>query len=114
MINAVLPTLFEKCYSIDLNSRHGAVLSIGEILFALSEIAEEKQTKIKNILDSEIVDSSKKLIPNFRERLYFRGMGGELMRQACSDFIEKCSLAHMPFHGCYVIGEVIKIKKERK
>jgi hypothetical protein len=45
------------------------------------------------------------LVPTFRQRQQFRGVGGELMKQACSLLIEKCSLAGMPFHSHPVIGK---------
>jgi len=40
------------------------------------------------------------------QRQQFRGVGGELMKQACLLLIEKCSLADMPFHNHPVIGKL--------
>jgi hypothetical protein len=46
------------------------------------------------------------LVPTFMQRQQFRGVGGELMKQACLLLIEKCSLAGMPFHNRPVIGKL--------
>lgn len=104
MIKSILPQLFEKAISIDLNARHGSVLAIGEILHALSMITIQKGMKLKEFVGDDLIDKAKNLIPLFKERLYFRGIGGELMKLACSSFIENCSYAHMPFHNLDVLG----------
>ncbi|KAF5295539.1 hypothetical protein FQR65_LT10402, partial [Abscondita terminalis] len=109
VIKTVLPDLFKKTVSIDLNVRHGAVLAIGECVYAISKIAENQKRLIDIMLGNEIVELIKAMIPNFQERFYFRGMGGELMRQACCNFIEKCSLARMPFHNCGVLDEWLRL-----
>ncbi|KAB0802179.1 hypothetical protein PPYR_04365 [Photinus pyralis] len=112
MVQTVLGNLFKKTESIDLNRRHGAVLAIGEIIYALSKLAEEQNLKLETLLGPDLIESAQNLIPNFQERFYFRGLGGELMRHACCDFINKCSLAHMPFHGHCVIDEWLKLLNE--
>ncbi|KAK4882052.1 hypothetical protein RN001_005371 [Aquatica leii] len=112
MIKTVLPALLEKTTSIDLNIRHGAVLAIGETVYAISKIAKDRQVQIEDMLGNKIVDTIQTLIPSFQERFYFRGMGGELMRQACCDLIEKCSLARMPFHDSHVLDEWLKLINE--
>lgn len=105
MFQIALPQLFTKAKTIDLNARHGAVLAIGEILNSLSTVARDK------FIENELLDDCKTLIPIFQERLYFRGLGGELMRQACSSFIQNCSLAKLPFHGLGVIGKLERRSK---
>lgn len=103
MIVRVLPELFGRCKTIDLNARHGAVLAIGEIFKALAV-----ERKISNVGD-DLLGECKDLVGFFQERLYFRGLGGELMRQACSSFIQNCSVAKMPFHNS---DDVIGINKK--
>lgn len=105
MSDSVLKILLEKTKSIDLNSRHGAVLSVGEILHSLSLIARDSNQSIQDILAADIIEEVCQLIPNFRKRQQFRGLAGELMKQACAPFIEKCSAAMMPFHGREIIGD---------
>lgn len=107
MLNTVLPSLFKKCQSMDLNSRHGSTLAIGEVLHAISELCNSGD--IEQYLGNDILNFVKNLIPMYNERLYFRGMGGELMKLACSDLIHKCSLSHLPFHGENVIGTLYRL-----
>lgn len=109
IIKNSIPRLFDKVNSIDLNARHGAVIAIGEILHSLSIVCQS-ENKNFNELIGHLLEKIKDLIPRFRERLYFRGMGGELMKQACCDFIEKCSLAHVPFHGMEIIGKDLSLR----
>lgn len=109
VINIVLPELFNKSKSIDLNCRHGSVLSIGEVLYALSEVAKSKNMKVEDYIGSSLIETTANLIPFFKERLYFRGMGGELMKQACSDFIQKCSLAQLPFYQDDITGSFLVV-----
>lgn len=105
MAQKVLPALFDQAYSINLNGRHGAVTAIGQIVHALSVVAEKKELKIGEFLNDDIVGKLRGLVGIFRTKLYFKGMGGELMKQACCSFIEKCSQASLPFHGEPVLGE---------
>ncbi|XP_069674548.1 tubulin-specific chaperone D [Periplaneta americana] len=105
MAEAVLRILLEKASSIDLNTRHGSVMAIAEILHALSLVARENGSKIQDTVGLGIVEQVRDLVPNFRERQQFRGLGGELMKQACSLLIEKCSLSLMPFHNCPIIDD---------
>ncbi|KAF7283125.1 hypothetical protein GWI33_001275 [Rhynchophorus ferrugineus] len=95
-LSHVLPVLFEKTESIDLNCRHGAVLSIGHIVNAVFPLCK---------LSNDLLLKVKKLIPQFQEKFYFRGLGGELMKQACCDFIERCSMVKLPFHNDPVIDD---------
>ncbi|KAL1505707.1 hypothetical protein ABEB36_005211 [Hypothenemus hampei] len=106
MIEKVLITLFDKTESIDLNCRHGSVIAIGHIIYALSKLNINKE-----LLEVHI-NKVKDLIPKFRHHLYFRGLGGELMKQACSDFIEKCSLAKLRFDDDAIISEWLSLLNE--
>ena len=103
MVETVLPILFDKTESIDLNCRHGSLLAIGHIIHALSKLENNEHSKLSHSLLLKVGN----VIPQFQEKLYFRGLGGELMKQACSDLIEKCSLAHLPLHNAAVIGKLV-------
>lgn len=48
-----------------------------------------------------------KIVPTLQERLMYRGMGGEYMRQATAVLVEKCSLAMLPLHGNDILGEAV-------
>ncbi|XP_066141125.1 tubulin-specific chaperone D [Euwallacea fornicatus] len=108
LIEKVLPKLFEKTESIDLNCRHGAVIAVGQIVYALSVLGDSSELRLTDALLGKIKD----LIPKFRDNLYFRGLGGELMKQACADFIEKCSLSKLPYHSDVVIDYWLALLNE--
>uniref|UniRef100_A0A6P7FPZ1 Tubulin-specific chaperone D n=1 Tax=Diabrotica virgifera virgifera TaxID=50390 RepID=A0A6P7FPZ1_DIAVI len=112
MVLSVLPSLLEKTNTIDLNARHGSVISIGEVLYAISKITKNQCKPISSSISEDILEKVKALIPKFKEKQYFRGLGGELMKQACSDFIEKCSLASLPLHEDPVTDEWLQLVNE--
>lgn len=105
MVKTVLPQLFAKTRTIDLNGRHGAVLAIGEIFKALA--MENRNSDVGLMVGNALLDDCRGLIGYFQERLYFRGLGGELMRQACSSFIQNCSIAKVPIQNVDVVGKYL-------
>ncbi|KAK9304251.1 hypothetical protein QLX08_004253 [Tetragonisca angustula] len=91
--DTVLLNLLDMLNSIDLNVRHGAVLAIAEILEALYNCCNEE---IENIIGLLAVESIRDIVNIFRKRGQFKGLGGELMKQACAVLIKKCSIVHFP------------------
>ncbi|XP_043260310.1 tubulin-specific chaperone D [Colletes gigas] len=91
--DTVLPQLLDMLNSMDLNIRHGAVVAIAEILEALHNSYNEK---IENILQPTAMESIRNIVNTFRKRGQFKGLGGELMKQACAVLIKKCSIVHFP------------------
>ena len=89
--DTVLPNLLDMLNSIDLNIRHGAVLAIAEILEALHNCYNER---IENIIDVAVMDNIRNIVNTFRKRGQFKGLGGELMKQACAVLVKKCSIVH--------------------
>ncbi|XP_063705548.1 tubulin-specific chaperone D [Culicoides brevitarsis] len=85
----MMPKLFENAKSIDVNSRHGSILALGEVTLALTDID-------RGLLTPEIVENLNILVQDFHKREQFRGMSGELMRLACVDFIRNVSQAKLP------------------
>lgn len=67
---SVLPKLFEKTSSIDINQRHGTVLAIGEIVLKLKQL--EKTTDIV-FLTAELVEQLSNLVMTFQQRDQFKG-----------------------------------------
>jgi DNA integrity scanning protein DisA with diadenylate cyclase activity len=49
MAETVLPILFDKTSSVDLNTRHGAVLAIAEILHGLAIVVEQSDRTIQDV-----------------------------------------------------------------
>ncbi|XP_037025535.1 tubulin-specific chaperone D [Bradysia coprophila] len=91
MSTHILPSIFGKTTSIDVNLRHGSVLSIGEIVLSLSEL-EALDPKTKFINESLLVLING-LVSQFYNRGQYRGMSGEMMSQCSCDFIRNCSMA---------------------
>lgn len=93
IIADVMPKLFEKTASIDVNQRHGAVLAIGEIVSMLKqlEIFEENR-----YIDDNVMQQLNELVASFQKRDQFKGLSGEMMFQSCCDFIRNCSAAALP------------------
>lgn len=114
----VLKKLFENAKSIDVNSRHGSILAIGEVTLALSNIENEHGT-FGAYLSPEIIDQLNTLVQDFHKREQFRGMSGELMRLACVDFIGNASQAKILINlACieswqYLIDQCIVNKSEK-
>lgn len=70
MANEVLPKLFEKTSSIDINERHGTVLAIGEIVVKLRQIEHEKGSKR---IDDALIEKLNGLVLDFQRRDRFKG-----------------------------------------
>lgn len=90
MSSEVLPRLFNKTNSIDINMRHGSVLAIGEITSALKLVESDSE---QTLLTNQIVSELNELIGKFLTRDQFRGMSGEIMKDCCVEFIKNCSVA---------------------
>lgn len=88
--NVVMQKLFELTDSIDVNTRHGSIVSLGEVVLSLSELQGEKE-----YLSASSVELLNQLLGKFFTRDQFRGMSGEIMKQGCSDFIQNCSQARI-------------------
>ncbi|XP_036146859.1 tubulin-specific chaperone D isoform X2 [Monomorium pharaonis] len=109
MISTVLSTLLDMLNSIDLNVRHGAVLATAEILEALHNHFNDK---IEYIIGTAAVADIQNIIRTFRNRGQFKGLGGELMKQACAVLIKKCSMVHFPVHFTDVVDDWQKLLEE--
>lgn len=57
------------------------------------------------IKGQEAVERIKKMVRTIRVRGQFKGLGGELMKQACATLIKKCALIHFPVHSTEVVGK---------
>ncbi|XP_059046099.1 tubulin-specific chaperone D [Achroia grisella] len=108
----VLPKLIEKTDSIDLNVRHGAILAIGEAIYALSQTKLSSGKTGDTLISEDVLIAVRELVPSFRARHQFRGLGGELMRQACCQCIASLSLAGAPYHAHSTIDEWLNLIEE--
>lgn len=102
MVETILPTLIDLLSSIDLNIRHGTLLAIAEILEALYLYFNDK---IENIIGIPELEKIKKIISTIKKRGQFKGLGGELIKQACAILIKKCAIIHFPVHSTYIVDD---------
>lgn len=71
MASNILPSIFDKTTSIDVNLRHGSVLAIGEIVLSLSELETlDKETKYLNESLLQLING---LVTQFYNRGQYRG-----------------------------------------
>lgn len=73
MAEVVLAQLFAKTDSIDINTRHGAVLALGEIINALHEMQKSETSKSESIISEDINKLIMELLGKFLQRDLFRG-----------------------------------------
>ena len=100
MAFSVLPKLLKYSFSIDLNTRHGSLISLAELVHALCEEAKKRNTsnliaELKRFFPNEIVSELKIVLGKIFEEKYFRGTGGELMRPAVCFVLKKLSIAKL-------------------
>ncbi|XP_072796049.1 tubulin-specific chaperone D isoform X2 [Vicugna pacos] len=100
----VFPQLLEMTRSPDLHTRHGAVLACAQVARSLCRLADQQGRPVANFLDEEAVQGLKQIHQQLCDRQLYRGLGGELMRQAVCILIENLSVSKMPFRGDAVIG----------
>ncbi|KAM5305967.1 tubulin-specific chaperone D isoform 2-T2 [Glossophaga mutica] len=99
----VLPRLLSMTRSPDLHARHGAVLACAEVAHSLCALAVQQNRPVADYLDETAVQGLKQIHQQLCDRQLYRGLGGELMRQAVCVLIEKLSHSKMPFRGDAVI-----------
>ncbi|XP_028935910.1 tubulin-specific chaperone D [Ornithorhynchus anatinus] len=104
MIHSVFPRLLPSAVGPDLHTRHGAILACAEITYALYKLAAENKRPITDYLDQATLEGLKQIHQKLSDHQLYRGLGGELMRQAVCTLIEKLSLSKMPFRNDPVIG----------
>lgn len=101
-IKEVLPTLIGFIDSIDLFVRHGAILAIAEILVALHKTLGKS---IEEIVDVNDLDKIKNIVSTCRSRGQLRGLGGEVIKQACVTLIKKFALVHFHVDNQTIIND---------
>lgn len=72
MVTDVLPILFQKTLFIDVNTRHGSVLAIGEIVASLKALEIEENSPGKYI-KPELIDNLNALVIGVQNRNQFKG-----------------------------------------
>ncbi|XP_060027662.1 tubulin-specific chaperone D isoform X2 [Erinaceus europaeus] len=103
MASQVFPRLLSMTQSLDLHTRHGAVLACAEVALSLHRLAAQEGRLVTDFLDEKMVQGLREIHQQLHERQLYRGLGGELMRHAVCILIENLSLAQMPFKGDPII-----------
>ncbi|XP_013361458.1 PREDICTED: tubulin-specific chaperone D isoform X2 [Chinchilla lanigera] len=99
----VLPALLLMTLSPDLHTRHGAILACAEVTYALYKLAVQSDRPVTDYLDEKVVQGLRQIHQQLSDRHLYRGLGGELMRQAVCILIKNLSLSRMPFKGDPII-----------
>uniref|UniRef100_A0AC11DKQ5 Tubulin folding cofactor D n=1 Tax=Ovis aries TaxID=9940 RepID=A0AC11DKQ5_SHEEP len=99
----VFPRLLSMTQSPDLHTRHGAVLACAEVARSLHTLATQQGRPVSDFLDEKAMRGLKQIHQQLYDRQLYRGLGGELMRQAVCILIENLALSKMPFRGDAVI-----------
>ncbi|XP_032097084.1 tubulin-specific chaperone D isoform X3 [Sapajus apella] len=99
----VFPMLLSMTLSSDLHMRHGSILACAEVAYALHRLAAQESRPVTDHLDEQALQGLKQIHQQLYDRRLYRGLGGELMRQAVCILIEKLSLSKVPFKGDPVI-----------
>ncbi|XP_012888538.1 PREDICTED: tubulin-specific chaperone D [Dipodomys ordii] len=99
----VFPALLLMTSTSDLHTRHGAILACAEVVYALYKLAAQRDRPVTDYLGEQVVQGLKQIHQQLYDRHLYRGLGGELMRQAVCVLIQNLSLSRMPFKGDPVI-----------
>nr|XP_042898204.1 tubulin-specific chaperone D [Parasteatoda tepidariorum] len=97
MAKTAVPRLLELAVGINLNARHGSILSLAEIIHAISQEKDQNET-MTDILGADVIEKLRALVFILDERGLFKGLGGILMRNAICLLFEKSSISALPFH----------------
>ena len=102
LLGTVLPGLMDSAVGRDLHLSHGATLATGEVVLALSKVAASHGVSLPQYLGPGLVTRVEQLVDLMIEKHKLRGLGGEIMRQAVSNFIKNVSLSGLSVAGAVV------------
>jgi tubulin-specific chaperone D len=95
MSQNILSFMIKQCLHFDLNTRHGALLSISQIIHALCVYSIETKKDKCEFFTNDLLNDLKQIIPKLQEAKYLKGLGGEILRPACCLFIQKLSVSKL-------------------
>jgi hypothetical protein len=110
MAFTILPKLLTYSFSTDLNTRHGALTCLAEIIHAICEEAKIRNeqsvsAELKRFFNTDTVNELKSMMSKIFDEKYFRGTSAEIMRPVVCFFIKKLSLSKL-FQQDFKEGQV--------
>ena len=91
--DTVLPFLLDSALGRDLHLCHGSTLAIGEIVASLAKVARGHGEELEDYIGPKIVLKIESLVEKMIEKHKLRGLGGEIVRQSVSSFIQNTNLS---------------------
>jgi hypothetical protein len=88
IVVAQLPEIVHRCTSANLCVRHGALVALAELLFAVTAHGEA--------LSEELVAAVLGVVPAIEKARLYRGRGGELVREAVAQLIHSIARSRLP------------------
>lgn len=95
MVETYLPELIPKTINTDINMRHGSILAIAEIIFALAKLQQDGKAVE---LSAEMQHQIREVVPSIEKARLYRGRGAELIRFAVCKLLESISAANIPLN----------------
>jgi len=95
MVKEAMPRLLKDALGRDIHLCHGATLAIGHLVAGLGGVALAEEKKLVAMLGPQLVSSLEGLVDKLVDGHKLRGLGGELMRQAVSQYILNLSASDL-------------------
>ena len=95
MVREAMPRLLRDALGRDIHLCHGATLAIGHLVAGLGGVALAEEKKLVAMLGPQLVSSLEGLVDKLVDGHKLRGLGGELMRQAVSQYILNLSASDL-------------------
>ncbi|KAK3885922.1 hypothetical protein Pcinc_009900 [Petrolisthes cinctipes] len=86
--------------------QHGCLLSLAQVVHALSAVATRNGLPLQEFINNEITNDIVTLIPRLKDRQLYKGHSGEYIKQASAILIEKIALIKLPISDN---GGVLKV-----
>jgi hypothetical protein len=91
----VLPQMLDQLFNTDLNTRHGAILVLGELIHSL---CEQQTELVRKYFPNELISKLKEVLSQMLDEKYFKNTSGELMRPSVCLLVRKLSISNLFQH----------------
>ena len=108
----VLPHLLHSSLGRDLHLCHGSTLAVGEIVASLSKATPRLGVGLEDYLGPKTVLQIESLVEKMIENHKLRGLGGEIMRQSVSSFIQNISISGLGLHNKPAVATWLEVLEE--